>query len=60
MWNFATMFLLGLLANSIIYYSATLLTKLMDHWDRLENIENCDFVKRLSPAAWTVKSLFTL
>ena len=42
-----------LLANSIIYYNATLLTKLMDHWDRRENIENCDFVKRLSPVAWT-------
>jgi TnpA family transposase len=42
-----------LLTNSIIYYNATLLTKLMDHFDRLGQKGKSDFIKRLSPVAWT-------
>lgn len=42
-----------LLANSIIYCNAELLTKLKDHFDHLGQTEKSHFIKRLSPVAWT-------
>lgn len=47
-----------LLANSIIYYNAMLLTKLMDRYNRHRHTEYYNFIKRLSPVAWTHINFF--
>ncbi|MCF6247092.1 MAG: Tn3 family transposase [Desulfobacula sp.] len=41
-----------LLANSIIYYNAILLTNLMEYFKKSGQSEKYEFVKRLSPVAW--------
>lgn len=41
-----------LLTNAIIYYNASILTKLMEHYDRHGQVIQSDFIKRLSPVAW--------
>ncbi len=41
-----------LIANCIIYYNATLLSKLYKKYKKEKNTEFCDMIKRLSPVAW--------
>ncbi|MDY6895616.1 MAG: Tn3 family transposase, partial [Thermotogota bacterium] len=41
-----------LLANAIIYYNAMLLTHLMEYFEKSDQQEKYEFVKRLSPVAW--------
>jgi CRISPR/Cas system-associated protein Cas5 (RAMP superfamily) len=43
---------LGLIANCIIYYNATLLSDLYETFEKKEFQEFCDLIKRLSPVAW--------
>jgi len=41
-----------LLANAIIYYNVTLLTNLMEYFEKSRQTEKYEFVQRLSPVAW--------
>jgi hypothetical protein len=43
---------LPLIANCIIYYNATLLSKLYEASKNNEQQAFCDMIKRLSPVAW--------
>ncbi len=41
-----------LIANSIIYYNALILSKLYETQEKLGNLEALEFIKKLSPIAW--------
>ena len=42
-----------LLTNCVIYYNAVLLSRLLQKAEQNGNTELCEFIKRLSPVAWT-------
>ncbi|MBF0298692.1 MAG: Tn3 family transposase [Oligoflexia bacterium] len=49
MWNECT----RLLANCLIYYNATMLNKWMERSDRRGETKKSEFIRGLSPVAWT-------
>jgi hypothetical protein len=41
-----------LIANSIIFYNASILSRLLEHQERLSDMQAADATKKVSPIAW--------
>ena len=48
-WNEAA----RLLANCVLYYNASMLTRWMEQCDRRGEVKKSQYIKQLSPVAWT-------
>jgi TnpA family transposase len=48
-WNECARFL----ANSLLYYNAVMLNKWLERCEGRGELQKCEFIKRLSPVAWT-------
>ena len=47
-----------LIANSIIFYNAFILSKLLEHMEAIESHEKASIIKKLSPVAWRHINLY--
>lgn len=47
-----------LIAKSVIYYNAFILSKLLEHKESIDRHEEADIIKRLSPVAWRHINLY--
>jgi len=47
-----------LIANSIIFYNAFILSKLLEHTEAIERNEEANIIKRVSPVAWRHINLY--
>ena len=47
-----------LIANSIIFYNAFILSRLLDKKEKMKQYEDADLIKRISPIAWRHINLY--